>query len=342
MLRLSIIVPFFNAESYIERCLYSLINQNLDSDDYEIICINDGSKDQGRNKVIEIQKYVNIIRLIDQENSGVSVARNTGINAAKGNYLMMVDADDYLHENVLPERLHFAERNDLQIAYSGLIILNEKMETVSRQNHLPDKEEILTGIDFFEKHLKGRSEIQAPHSSVAILIKTEFLNFHGLRYLPGVPFLEDGEFMARVICMATRAISFSEPIYYRTTTPGSATQSRLYYSDIAKSGFIKSAKNLSEFRDQYCQNQIQKIFLNQYILHFAVLYITSHSLRDYIINYGKMKRQIHEGNLQKIELKGCSSQYKEIGTYYNHSIHCIYIFWIINKIRKYLAINKAN
>ena len=88
---LSIIVPVYNVEKYLERCVDSLIDQNLDIEDYEIILVNDGSTDDSQ-KVAEclVDKYSNV-SLYCQENRGLSGARNTGMRHAKGKYFLFVD-----------------------------------------------------------------------------------------------------------------------------------------------------------------------------------------------------------------------------------------------------------
>lgn len=98
---LSIIVPVYNTEKYIKNCLESLLNQDIDKSMYEIICINDGSTD-GSLMILQeyVKKYDNII-LIDKENEGVSIARNVGMEKAKGDYVWFIDADDWIARECL-------------------------------------------------------------------------------------------------------------------------------------------------------------------------------------------------------------------------------------------------
>lgn len=100
-MKLSIIVPMYNVEQYIEKCLKSLLNQDLSRDDYEILIINDGSKDRSKHIVNEYMKNNKNIRMINQKNGGQSKARNTGIDNAKGEYLFFVDSDDYIEDYTL-------------------------------------------------------------------------------------------------------------------------------------------------------------------------------------------------------------------------------------------------
>lgn len=95
---LSIIIPVYNVEPYINKCLDSLIHC-IDSNQAEIICIDDGSTDQS-GKICDVyqEKYTNI-KVIHQKNQGVAAARNTGLSHAKGEYIAWVDSDDYVSFN---------------------------------------------------------------------------------------------------------------------------------------------------------------------------------------------------------------------------------------------------
>lgn len=97
-MKVSVIVPVYNVEKYLDRCLLSIIKQNLK--DYEIVIVNDGSSDNSLEIINKYkQKYPSIINLIDKENEGSSSARNTGLENAKGEYITFLDSDDYLEEN---------------------------------------------------------------------------------------------------------------------------------------------------------------------------------------------------------------------------------------------------
>lgn len=96
---LSIIVPVYNAEEYVKVCLDSLLHQNFDN--YEIICVNDGSRDNSLSILLDYEKINHKIKVINKENGGVSSARNMGINSASGKWIWFVDSDDYIPFNCL-------------------------------------------------------------------------------------------------------------------------------------------------------------------------------------------------------------------------------------------------
>ena len=103
----SIIVPVYNAERTLERCIKSLLNQSVS--DFEVILVNDGSKDRSL-QLSQMYAYMDKrIRIINKQNGGVSSARNAGIEAANGKYLMFVDADDFVHEDYIAAMLQMPE-----------------------------------------------------------------------------------------------------------------------------------------------------------------------------------------------------------------------------------------
>jgi glycosyltransferase involved in cell wall biosynthesis len=118
MCKISIIIPVFNAESTIERCINSIINQTYK--DYEIIAVNDGSKD---NSLKLLKKYKKLLKekliIINQKNQGVALARNNGIRTAKGKYLAFIDNDDYIDNNYLEKYINEINNNDFDIIIGG-------------------------------------------------------------------------------------------------------------------------------------------------------------------------------------------------------------------------------
>ncbi len=103
MVKVSVIIPVYNKEQYLGEALDSVINQTLDSSDVEIICIDDGSTDSSKYVIKQYQTQYDNIVLLSQANRGVSSARNTGMDAATGKYMVFLDADDMLSANNLED-----------------------------------------------------------------------------------------------------------------------------------------------------------------------------------------------------------------------------------------------
>lgn len=115
--KVSVIIPVYNAETTIEKCLNSLLNQSMK--DFEIIAINDGSKDNTLDVLNSWARIYSNIRVVNQENSGVAKTRNLGIKLAKSEYIMFVDNDDYFNEDYVETFYNEIHRGDLDIVIGG-------------------------------------------------------------------------------------------------------------------------------------------------------------------------------------------------------------------------------
>lgn len=119
MKKISVIIPVYNVEEYLEECLNSVINQTIGLNNIEIIAINDGSSDNSINILKNYQKkYKGSFILIDRENKGLSISRNEGILKSSGKYIMFLDSDDYLKNDALEKMYNLAilEKSDIVVS----------------------------------------------------------------------------------------------------------------------------------------------------------------------------------------------------------------------------------
>lgn len=128
---LSIVIPAYNAEKYLERCLFSVINQKSNFK-YEIIVINDGSIDRTA-EILEEFKKNKLIKIIEQENRGFSGARNTGIDFSTGKFIMFVDSDDILLPNSIDTMLKYAYKFNVDIVQGGYEIFDENTTILTKR-----------------------------------------------------------------------------------------------------------------------------------------------------------------------------------------------------------------
>lgn len=135
---ISIIVPVYNTENYLEKCLYSLVNQTYKN--IEIIIIDDGSPDNSMNI---IQKFVladNRVKVISQKNQGLSGARNTGMNNANGDYIMFIDSDDWIEIDTCEKAINASEKYNADVVFWSYI---KEFSNSQKDNYLFDKTEII-------------------------------------------------------------------------------------------------------------------------------------------------------------------------------------------------------
>ncbi len=326
---LSVIIPMYNVEPYVERCLRSLEDQDIPRDDYEIICINDGSPDNSREVVKILQGEYNNITLIDQENQGVSCARNNGIEVASGKYLLFIDPDDYVLPASLGRILKNADEKNVEVSFLGFTFLRID-GSIRKEILYPDLGgKVFTGTKSYFVSRKDRSI--DPDRMVAVLFNTAFINAHKFRYLENVPYLEDGEFISRILCMAQRVIFDAYPFYMRITREGSATNSDLYLSMKARNGFFLSAENLIKLQMEKSLSEEQRNFLNQPIAKFVLLPLMASASPRTCRTYRKVKGEIISRNMQQLDLHGCDIIYTRFGTVYNKSMSSFFVFWICRR-----------
>ncbi|MCQ2336035.1 MAG: glycosyltransferase [Paludibacteraceae bacterium] len=222
MLKLSIIVPVYNVSKYLAKCLDSLLVQDLMIEEYEIIVVNDGSTDNSGEIAKEYaDKYSNII-LINQENQGLSGARNTGIKVAQGKYIQFVDSDDYLEPNVLKTLVDKMDGDSLDVLRFNYQNVNENYEVYEPyKEHKPFvdyRDEICDGLTFLTERLGyGCYAWQ-------FIIKTDIFTKDGNLFKPGIYF-EDTEWTPRILTQTHRVTSTEFMVYNYLLRSGSITNS---------------------------------------------------------------------------------------------------------------------
>ncbi len=324
-MKLSIIIPVYNVEEYIEKCILSLQDQDIPHSDYEIIIINDGSPDNSREVIIRLAAQYNNIVFIEQENKGVSQARNAGIDKAIGQYLLFIDPDDYVEANSFSHIWKDACESNAEVVFLGYTFLNADNSVKKEILFKEEKGKVYPGIMAY--HISRGDGNTDPDRSVAILYKRDFMNKANIHYIANIPYLEDGEFLARVMCLAERCIFSGSPFYIRTTRLGSATNSGLFHSDKAINGFFNAATNLKEFKKTYLLNKAQSNFINQPITKFTLLIVQACTGKGYRSKYKDIKKRIKKKGLAKIEIEGCSAFYYKYGLLFNLSNDLFYHIW---------------
>lgn len=231
VMKLSIIVPVYGVEKYIEQCISSLLVP--DCCDYEIIIVNDGTKDRSMDIVRE--KFNDTrIRIIEQDNAGLSAARNHGIREAKGEYVWVFDSDDWAEKDLLPELIGCLNNEDVicldryyrNYDISGVQILEIHENTAN------------SGIDF----LCG-DYVQPAQFYV---MKSQFIRNNNINFKEGI-LHEDSLFTPITLTLAENIRTYSNPIYHYRQREGSITQKatpkRLYDLMFVIDALIKFAEN---------------------------------------------------------------------------------------------------
>lgn len=155
MKKISVIVPVYNTEKYLKRCLTSITNQSLK--EIEILIINDGSTDNSDEIIEEFQKKDLRIKVINKKNGGLASARNIGIDISEGEYILHIDSDDWVEENYLQDIYNYAIQKKLDIVVTDFYrdFDNGKLEYVQDLNL--DFGTIISGNEYLERFISGFS-----------------------------------------------------------------------------------------------------------------------------------------------------------------------------------------
>ncbi len=220
-MKISIIVPVYKVEKYIERCIVSLLDQDLD--DYEIIVVDDGTPDRSIDIIEKRWPDERKIKIVHQANKGLSAARNKGILEACGDYIVFVDSDDALREKSLGTLCEIISDNVLDILIYDLQDFMENDEshgkTYEARKIVEDK--VLTGPVLFEKLIKTGAYTP---SACGYIINKNILEEKFLRFKEGI-LHEDVLFTPILLQNCKRSMYVHQSIYYRYVRLGSITMS---------------------------------------------------------------------------------------------------------------------
>ncbi len=229
-MKFSIIVPVYNVEQYLGQCLESL--QAQDFDNFEIICVNDGSTDRSREILTEWEARLPQMRVIDQENCGLSAARNTGLKAATGDYVVFVDSDDWVEPTMLSTLAESIGNEDIA-CFACQRTDNKATDSLPKEQ--------TSGWDYYNRHALEHREI--PFVCVwQRCYRRQFLLDNSLWFREGI-LHEDNEFTPRACLKAESIKVIPDVLYNYRVRPNSIMTTRGMKS---KESLILIGNELSE------------------------------------------------------------------------------------------------
>ncbi len=259
-MKLSVVVPVYNVEQYVRKCILSIISQDEDLfKTIELIIVNDGTKDKSLEEIQDlVDKYDNIT-LVNQENQGLSVARNNGMALAKGDYVWFVDSDDWISSDALKVLLPYLDgKNDIvSFAYTKVTEDEETLCCV-----YSDEAKTLSGRESF----RCRCEFSTMAQRAAY--RKEFMAKNNLEFMPGI-YSQDDELCLRASYLAETVTLIPQSIYYFLRTTGDKHVS-IMNAGKPKYGFdyIKVTKSLLSFKQERVK---EKDLIQRFDYHISVL-----------------------------------------------------------------------
>lgn len=296
---ISFIIPVYNVEKYIRKCLCSIISQIDILPGSEIIIVNDGTKDESMSIVHELTLGKPFVKIINQANGGLSKARNTGLASAECDYVWFVDSDDWLLDNALINiRKALSENKSFDLFVSGL-----QWTYPNNYAHIDitcSPKSYTTGVEYLKaKNVKGASQ--------RYIIRRKILVENNIHFLEGV-IHEDAHFGHIMPLYAKGVFILDQPVYaYRQREDGS-----IMHSITIRSAYdsIKIHKDLMDFANKRLEGELRDWFifdcrdiimgLYQYIkpLFFTLDYKKFYSdNKDYIRNETKRCLSLSKGSI---------------------------------------------
>lgn len=216
--QISVIVPFYNTEQYLERCIEHLIAQSMHK---EIILIDDGSTDHSYKIASRYAAMNSCVVILRQNNQGQSAARNRGLEAATGEYVLFCDSDDFIEEESLPELYEICKNNRLDFLKTGWIT---EMERGQQKNIPPVKRitqnQVITAWQYFSQSI-GYWYNVVPWNGIFCL---DFLRRNALTFPEGIQFEDNTFHLKAMLCqLDARMMQIEFPFYHVCVRPQSTT-----------------------------------------------------------------------------------------------------------------------
>ncbi|MDY4218226.1 MAG: glycosyltransferase [Prevotella sp.] len=315
--KISFIIPLYNAEKYITKCLDSIISANL-NDDYEIIVVDDNSTDKGAEIVKKYCQKDNTIQYIFQQNQGSSVARNTGIERATGDYIWFVDSDDYLDSALLRNIKDDIIKNNYPDVFAIQLKLIENGNTRIECVQHKVKHNII---------LKGRDAVlngYQPSSACATICRRTFLNKNKIRFYIGISH-QDVEFTMRTIALAETTYFSDYKAYFYIKHHGSVSQPKTTEKQFFYTiGDLYVALSFQKFAKE----------LEDYILADYILRWSNNMLVNLTLSLKQKKNALFTNEFTDRVLQ-------EMRKYDAFPLHGPFLSWKISLLSKYLNICMA-
>ena len=204
-MKLSFVLPVYNVEKYIDICLSSIFNQGMSENDFEVICVNDGSTDNSVAVIEEWQKKHNNIVLKNVKNGGQGRARNIGMDISRGKYIFFVDSDDYIASYSISELVSEAMNSKVDMLFFDHMRVTDEKHIECRYNDSKSRNAILNGKEYFTLYFPNNGPWH-------YLISKDFINKDDIRFVEG-RYCEDGMFTVLCTNKAQRVMYRHTDVY---------------------------------------------------------------------------------------------------------------------------------
>lgn len=341
--KVSVIVPIWNVEKYLKRCLDSILNQTLE--DIEVILVDDESPDNCPQMCDDYMKLDNRIKVIHKKNQGLGMARNSGLEIATGEYVTFIDSDDFVDLKMFEILYNTASKNNLDACYSGFNYYNDGVVYPKPEVQIPIFYNGEGNVKSFVLDLVGPypefpREVKYSMSVCKTIFKTEIVKTNKIKFVSErIMASEDLIFELDFLPKATNIAVIPDCLYYYCNNEGSITRT---YSELKYERIRKCLLEVKNKLDFYFKKEDYLIHYKRY-LFLSLRGVLSHEFfsvdKTFKIKYQNAVKRINDEVFQplfldypysKLELKK-RLLYKSLK---NRSILLVYLILFLQKIMK--------
>lgn len=297
-MKISIIVPIYNVEKQLERCIKSLVEQGSEKLELQIILVNDGSTDNSGKIAKEYSEKYDNIEYFEKENGGVSETRNFGVQYAVGDYITFVDSDDYVSKNLYKQLLPYMQEN-YDIVKIQIAKVNENEEIIDRNNS--PKFENKTGEEAFD--ILYKTDVMTD-VAWAYIYRKEFYISNNFKFAKGI-YYEDFGLIPLIVLKAQKVASTNIGCYNYVQTENSLTRGSNSKISQKANDLFKHYDNMLKCIENYNVSSTSKDNMKIYYTNCIILEtnnLKGKARKDFIkqIRKRKMTKNIKARNIKQL------------------------------------------
>lgn len=272
----SIIIPCYNCEKTVERCVNSILKSTYK--EYEIICINDGSKDDTLKKLKELKKKSDKVKIVDKKNGGAASARNAGLKEATGKYIMLIDSDDYIGKDYIKSYVDEIESKNLDMVLGGYTRLDDDLKVLQ------------------VRHIKNTKwncyKLLSPWGRI---IRKDFIDKYGIHFFDFI-MGDDVHFCMNILSKTDKVSAIDNVEYYYVYNGLSLTSTTYQDFKIEQRPLLDAISDNQENK----KDKIFNYFMYRYVVYYLMTYGKNVKPKRFVEETNKLYTYLKEKNMKYV------------------------------------------
>lgn len=294
----SIIIPCYNCEKTVERCVNSILKNTYK--EYEIICINDGSKDGTLKKLKVLNKKSDKVKIVDKKNGGAASARNAGLKEATGKYIMLIDSDDYIGKDYIKSYVDEIESKNLDMVLGGYTRLDDNLKVLQ------------------VRHIKNTKwncyKLLSPWGRI---VRKEFIDKYGIHFLDFI-MGDDVHFCMNILSKTDKVSAIDNVEYYYVYNGLSLTSTTYQDFKIEQRPLLDAISDNQENK----KDKIFNYFMYRYVIYYLMTYGKNVKPKRFVEETNKLYSYLKEKNMKYVSpfnklIKGEDNSVKLVVSFFN-------------------------